>query len=132
MKTMVIGVYYTASSTDAQASIAARFGGEESREEWFERRRTERPAGLVKAASYLEAMFGMPVKFRFSQKAGCSMCPCSPGFELIAHPQDQKDRDVLERWQWGHPKKDQRYQIYEQASKLNLRLRGVTETEMDR
>lgn len=133
MKTMVIGVYYTASATNAQASIKARFSSEESRADWFEARKTERPAGLVKAAAFLEAKFGMPVKFRFSLKAGCSMCPCSPGFELIAHPQDQQDRDLLERWQWGHTKKEQRYQIYEQENfKLNLRLKGTTVTELER
>jgi hypothetical protein len=59
-------------------NIAKRDRGDKS--DWQKARRTSERNLALAALDTIK----MPVKFRYSAKAGCTMCPCSPGFILDA------------------------------------------------
>lgn len=55
------------------------------------------PAGeaiLSKVRSYFKANLHVKVYIRWSRYAGCSSCPCSPGFNIMVSNEDF----FLERW----------------------------------
>lgn len=124
MKTMVMGVFYPAAMQDVQASISSRFGSVESRQDWFEARASEKPAGVLKAAAFVSDRFGgLKVTFRYNVKAGCTMCPCSPGFDLIALPETPEQVLRLEGWRdgQGHRDKDERFMFWEETTQIKVR-----------
>lgn len=49
-------------------------------DKWKQWNKAERSIGKSKALTSLEKAGFKDVKLKFSRSAGCSMCPCSPGF----------------------------------------------------
>ena len=51
----------------------------------------------LKVAEYFLNTYGIQVKFQWSISAGCTMCPCSPGFKIIAEVSMQYNSRIREK-----------------------------------
>lgn len=133
MKTMVIGVFYPATMQDVQASIQARFSSEESRAQWFADRKVEKPASVLLAVNVVAELLQIKhVEAVYNVKAGCTMCPCSPGFDLIASPSSDEEVRRLEGFQTSHRRKNDRYKVYEQPGFIHVDCRSVRVFEIQK
>lgn len=63
-----------------------------------------------KLVDFFKETYGIDAKLIWSIKAGCSMCPCSPGFNIMTEDINVKRRWVLRRgdylYIWAETKKD--------------------------
>lgn len=86
-KRLIIGQVYMP-FVGTQESIVGRLTGPQNREAYFamEKGRINRElrAALLDAFQNLLGPFAKDVMLRYSSKAGCGSCPCSPGFHLSA------------------------------------------------
>ena len=95
--------------------------------EKVERGARQKPELLKKVMALLTDLLGTPVTARFSKWAGCSMCPCSPGYELVAKERTREVSQILWR---AEKEKYQRYAFWAKAGKLEkARILGEDKTK---
>lgn len=66
------------------------------------------------AVHYFKKTFNIDVILRWSIHAGCSMCPCSPGFVILTDNQNTR--------YYGRLKDNQEINIWVKAGRLDVRL----------
>lgn len=96
-----VGTFFPNSGTVVE-SIKARILGEGVED--YEAKRSTLPAAAEKEARALlaESLPECDFKFAFSEKAGCTSCPCSPGFVITAAPTTPRAEYNLEMFRIAH------------------------------
>jgi hypothetical protein len=72
----------------------------------------------VKVKLFFKETFGLDVKLQWDRKAGCTVCPCSPGFK-ISVPNDQLNK--LNVWETLSEKRQNRIVIWGKDENLDVR-----------
>ncbi len=68
----------------------------------------------TKVIKYFKTTFDLDITLHWSKKAGCSMCPCSPGFIIRA------DREQLKDKTGGRLSEDYQIRIWGAGAELNI------------
>ncbi len=71
------------------------------------------------AIDFIKKTFGVDVKLQWSQYAGCSMCPCSPGFNILTESKNLPDG--LKSYYRRKIREQERFSIFIKDSSYDLR-----------
>lgn len=124
MERIIIGQIFA--SVNVEDSIRGRlFSSPEDREKWFEKeskRLDERTKAKVLAT--VHDLFGglaKNVKVTYSRKAGCGMCPCSPGWSVSAEFEDFYAADRAVGYVFSNPQRERLTFFVEESGRIDVR-----------
>lgn len=124
MKLVKIGAFFPNDNESVADNIKNRLlSGPEVREDWYGSKRRIRTPGFEKVRSFVSGQFGnAKVYLSFNRYAGCSCCPCSPGFNVLVKSTPENASLILRYTQYHRPRRNERWAFFEdEAGKITIR-----------